>query len=202
MRVFVALDLPETFRLSLLDATAALRSARDDLRWEPAGKLHLTLAFIGETDEAGAGLVVEAARRTAGKTAGFALTAARLLAFPRRGAARVVAAGTAAGSRECAEAASLFEDELEALGREAGRAKRERERRPFSPHVTLARSGRFPARLTEDEAHTALSASCRIERISVYESAADRGGARYAALAAFPLVRDSSTKCPDRGIAR
>jgi 2'-5' RNA ligase len=202
VRLFVALDLPESFKAALLEAAADLRAAREDLRWTPADNIHLTLAFLGELDGKGAALAAEAARRTAEATAPFELSFGGLVAFPRRGAARILAAGMARGSRECAAAAARLEDELERVGAEAAYAFRERERRPFAAHATLARAGRLPARLSAQELDPAADASCRIGTLSVYESVLGRGGPCYRPLAAFPLVRNSSTKCSDRGIAR
>ena len=63
MRVFVALVLPDPFKHALVEATAGLCAARSDLRWIAASRLHLTLAFLGELDDRGTDIVVEAAER-------------------------------------------------------------------------------------------------------------------------------------------
>jgi 2'-5' RNA ligase len=52
VRAFVALIPPAEVLAELEAAVAPLRAARPDLRWTPAAQWHLTLAFLGEIDEA------------------------------------------------------------------------------------------------------------------------------------------------------
>ena len=52
MRAFVALIPPARALAELDDAVAPLRAAHPDLRWTPREQWHLTLAFLGEVDEA------------------------------------------------------------------------------------------------------------------------------------------------------
>ena len=49
-RVFVALEIPEEFRVKI-EELRKTRYIKDDLNWEPLEKLHLTLKFIGDCDE-------------------------------------------------------------------------------------------------------------------------------------------------------
>ena len=51
VRLFVALDVPRVAIDHLEDAVAAVRGQHSDLRWIPADRLHLTLAFLGEVRE-------------------------------------------------------------------------------------------------------------------------------------------------------
>ena len=52
MRAFVALTPPPAALDELAAAVAPLRAAHPDLRWAPPAQWHLTLAFLGEIDEA------------------------------------------------------------------------------------------------------------------------------------------------------
>jgi 2'-5' RNA ligase len=52
IRAFVALIPPDAALAELADVVAPLREAHSALRWTPAGQWHLTLAFLGEIDEA------------------------------------------------------------------------------------------------------------------------------------------------------
>jgi 2'-5' RNA ligase len=56
VRLFVALDPPESVKDSLADLQTGLPEAR----WTDIDHLHLTLRFIGEVDAARAGEIVEA----------------------------------------------------------------------------------------------------------------------------------------------
>jgi 2'-5' RNA ligase len=187
MRVFVALDLPSAFTEGLRASLVRLRAGRRDLRWTAPDAIHLTLAFLGEIPPHAASAVLSAAEKTAAATPSFELSAARLIALPRPGAARVLAAGIGGGSRECAAAARRFEDELELARAAAGLAFRPRERRPFRAHATAARSGKLPMMLSEEEMKFPLRAAGRAVSLTVWESVLGRDGARYSILGTFPL---------------
>jgi 2'-5' RNA ligase len=193
MRIFVALVLPEPFKAGLIAETRILREGGYPLRWAPAENLHLTLAFLGELDEAGTALAIEVARRTAGRHAAFSLTRGNLVAYPRRGAARVLAAAINDGKRETSALASDFERELQKSGTQAGTVAgyifRERETKPFTAHITLARASRVPVKFSPEAlvSSPAPEASTLIERLAVFESRLHRRGTDYIKLAEFPL---------------
>ncbi|MBQ6903711.1 MAG: hypothetical protein IJQ26_04250 [Lachnospiraceae bacterium] len=48
MRLFIALELNETFRDALFDVTDAMRAQGIRARYVPEENLHVTLAFLGE----------------------------------------------------------------------------------------------------------------------------------------------------------
>ncbi|MDQ3905721.1 MAG: RNA 2',3'-cyclic phosphodiesterase, partial [Actinomycetota bacterium] len=60
MRLFVALTPPDEVTEALRAITAALRELAPELRWTRPQQWHLTLAFLGEVDDA---LVDELTRR-------------------------------------------------------------------------------------------------------------------------------------------
>ena len=51
MRLFVAIQLSDTMKTALLDTQKAMREQGVRGNWTPKENLHLTLAFIGETDD-------------------------------------------------------------------------------------------------------------------------------------------------------
>ena len=177
-----------------------LRESQYPLRWAPSENLHLTLAFLGELDEAGTVLAVEAARRTAGRHNPFILSFLKPMAYPRRGAARILAATFSKGDREAASLASDLENELEKLGREAGYRFRERESRPYAAHVTLARSGRVAVKLGPESlaGDSSIEASTCIETLAVFESRLQSSGTEYLRLAGFPLRETLLQESPQK----
>jgi|GEM_PF-242119 len=228
MRIFIALPLPDGFTSALAGAAASLvRAAPDPAGPRQAGAarrpprlrpvrpdgMHLTLAFLGELDGAGladaerAACEAVSAALAAGAAPGplrgpvrrpFRLSAAGVLTFPPRGRASVVAAAIGDGATEASALAAAVEDALERVGRETGQPFRPRERRPFAPHVTLARADRPGVVLSASE-RAALSASianagaaCVVDRVVVCRSGLGRDGARYEALAEFVLARPNS----------
>ena len=192
MRIFVALVLPEPFKAELIAITALLRTSQYPLRWTPAKNLHLTLAFLGELDETGTTLAIESTRRATRRHIPFSLSFLKLVAYPRRGATRILAAAFSKGDREAASRASELENELDTIGRGAGFRFREREAKPYAAHVTLARSARVPVKLGPEALGTdsSVESSTRIETLAVFESRLQRNGAEYVKLAEFPLAED------------
>lgn len=140
VRVFIAVPLDPELR----DAAAGLRrwlnSTADQLRWLPPGNLHLTLKFLGEIAEERLTKVAEAVREVARRSRRFTITLTGAGAFPSARRPQVVWVGVTEGS-----------DPLVALARDLDaalhRVKFPRERRPFRPHLTVARArhgGRLP----------------------------------------------------------
>ncbi len=134
MRCFVALDLPEPVRNHLAKVTAPLRE-RFDVKWVPPEQMHLTLAFAGEAPD-------ERAREFADLVRSLPLPPIQLSldslgCFPAKGEPRGVWAGLGGDIA----AVMALHAELVARGGEFGI---EREKRGFTPHVTLGRvKGRF-----------------------------------------------------------
>lgn len=189
MRIFIALPLSVACRQALIDACAALRTARPGLRWVRPEQLHLTLAFLGDIDEGRLASVGLAVRRAVAERAGadFVLRACGLATFPPRSRAAVLAAAIGDGAAEATLLADGIERGLERAGAEGGVPFRPRERRPYTPHITLARAGRPGVLLTAAERATPLACSCTIDVVTVYQSILDRGGSRYEALDRIPL---------------
>jgi 2'-5' RNA ligase len=131
-RMFVALDLPEAARAAVAAWRDGLMAGRDELRPVAESALHVTLAFLGWQDEAAADRIAEAAFGAVEGVAAPVLTPASLDAVPPR-RPRLFALGL---SDEAGRAGEVQAAVAHAL--ERGRVY-EPEKRPFWPHVTLAR---------------------------------------------------------------
>lgn len=182
MRLFLAIPLPGPIR----DEVAALtrRLALDAASWrpvEPSG-LHLTLRFLGEvaTERRDP---QDAAWRAAVK--GFApipLEVADCGFFATRGRARII--WVAVRDRSSAGALASLAAALERAARDAGFAP---ERRPFAPHVTLARAKRpAPPPRLPGEARRALG-DFVADEVVLFRSLTDPTGARYLREQAYAL---------------
>ena len=130
-RLFLAVwpDAPAREALAELASAVARRCGG---RAVPAGKLHLTLAFLGEAEPAR--VPSGALAQVAARAAPFGLALDRLGGFARAG---VAWAGCAGAAPALLDLQAAVEDRL----RKAGFAL---EARPFSPHLTLARHVRGP----------------------------------------------------------
>jgi 2'-5' RNA ligase len=193
MRVFVALPLPDDFRESLLEKTAPLRLEHPEFRWTPEENLHVTLAFLGELDEAGVRLLVEAAGNAAAGTGPIALRSSHLMRFPKRGPAAVLALGFDRGHGEIAGLADRIETGLERAGAEGRYSFRPREQRSFVGHLTIARKGRRPVVLAGEEL-TPIQIAAEVSRVVVFQSELRQEGAVYTPLAEFSLSIDEAHK--------
>ena len=129
-RLFVALDLPEDVRGRLAAWRDELVAGRDDLRPVAEEALHVTLAFLGYRAEQEAGAIAEAMTSAAGDAPLLAPGEVEPVP-PRR--PRLFALDLDDPDGACSRLQQAVSDALE-----AGRFYKP-EKRPFWPHVTLAR---------------------------------------------------------------
>jgi 2'-5' RNA ligase len=131
-RMFVALDLPEPARSELAGWRDSLVAGRGDLRPVPAGALHVTLAFLGWQDEAAADRIAEAAFGAVTALEAPVLAASGVRGLPPR-RPRLFALDLEDEDSRATRVQGAISDALE-------KARFYRpEKRPFWPHVTLAR---------------------------------------------------------------
>jgi len=170
-RLFVAVPVPqEVFAFiqvaqALLPPVEGLRLARED-------QFHITLAFIGEVDQEKAAAAAEVVRSVPTESGGEA-TLAGFLYFPSVNKARVVALGV---DDPTGVFPTLFEQVMTGLEK---RGVMRREKRPFKPHLTIARL-RIP-RLIRPRSEPG-SARFALQSVCLYRSELRREGALYTVL--------------------
>lgn len=175
-RLFVAVDLPDEVRT----AVAAISDRLGGARRVPADQLHLTLRFIGETDEK---LFMAIKESLAGVSAPpFSLSLSGVGHFPPGRHPRVLWVGMDAG-----EPLLELQREVELALIGAGITPDERR---FSPHVTIARLKDTPpgAVLALEERHQGFScAPFQVTEFYLYSSILTRDGAIHKREAAYSL---------------
>src|SRR5947209_111052 len=137
-RTFIALEMPVPVQRVLGQTIERFAQALPALRWIDAAGIHLTLAFLGELDDDRLALAMEATRAAAHDFPAFdyRLTAPGIFGSPQQ--PRVIWMGV--GDQPVAQLHGLPLQRLHAiLNRELQRRNFETEKRPFSPHLTLAR---------------------------------------------------------------
>jgi 2'-5' RNA ligase len=179
--MFVALDLPAGARAELAAWRDALVEGRRDLRPVRAEALHVTLVFLGWQDEAAAEAIARAtfdARRDAPAPL---LTPGAVRPLPPRDprlfALDLEDEGGRAGALQAAVSDAL----------EAGRWYRP-EKRPFWPHITLARVKRGERRVPALPDDLPPGDSFAGEQLTLYRSTLRPQGAIYEPLARAPAA--------------
>ena len=133
LRAFIAVELPPAAREAIEGVTRELRSrAGDGVRWVRPKGVHLTLKFLGDIAADSVPSISQALDRCALPAAPFQLFLEGVGAFPNARRPRVVWVGLGGGLEPLLNLQQSIEGELEALGYA-------RERRPFTPHLTLGR---------------------------------------------------------------
>jgi 2'-5' RNA ligase len=132
-RLFLALDLPESARGEILAWRDGALGGRDELRLLQPEALHVTLVFLGWQYEKDVARIAATAFEPLAGLPVSPLAARALRPIPPRGPARLFALDLddLAGGATAVQAASA-----EAL---AAAGLYEPEKRPFWPHLTLAR---------------------------------------------------------------
>jgi 2'-5' RNA ligase len=180
--MFVALDLPELARSELAAWRDALVDGRSDLRPVAPEALHVTLVFLGWQDEAAAEALAQAAFGAAGAAAAPLLRAAEVKPLPPRDP-RLFALDLddedgRAGALQSAVAGALAQ----------GRWYRP-EKRPFWPHITLARVKRAERRVAPlPGTPTPPGEPFRASELTLYRSTLRPQGALYEPLAQLGLA--------------
>jgi RNA 2',3'-cyclic 3'-phosphodiesterase len=179
-RMFVALDLPPDAQAALAAWRDELVEGRRDLRPVRAEALHVTLVFLGWQPEKEAEAIAAAAFESCAELPAPRLRAGAVRPIPPR-AARLFALDLEDEEGRAGAVQAAMSDALE-----AGRWYRP-EKRPFWPHLTLARAKPGPARprrpppLPDTPAPPAEPFEAR--ELTLYRSTLRPQGAQYDPLA-------------------
>lgn len=180
-RAFISADLPPLPRIEAL--ARDLREASRDLKVVSTEHLHLTLKFLGDTEEGLVPEIVSAMREAAAGVAPFPIEVRGTGAFPNLSRPSVLWVGLR-GAEPLARMAKILDQHLAALGFEP-------ERRPWSPHVTLARvrgGRRMDAVQGLLRSHeTEGFGEARVDEIRLKKSVLQPGGPEYTTVEAVRL---------------
>ena len=176
LRTFVALELPAEVK----EAVASLQDRRlAGVRWvEPEG-VHVTLKFLGPTEEDAVARIGEALARAAVGRGALRLTTAGIGRFPR--ALWLGLEGDVDGLVALRDA---VEQEMSPLGWPT-------DDRPFRAHLTLGRLRSEAAGVPPIEAPPSLAFEAN--EVSLMRSELSPKGARYSRLLAVPLTTGLAT---------
>jgi len=187
LRAFLALDLDASFRRDALALIDELRGERwPRMRWVTPTTMHVTLRFLGDTDEGLVPALAELVTRL-GEAAprGIEVRSTSLLAFPNARRARVLVLHLDDGG-VISELARIAERDVTALGFRP-------EERSFRPHLTLGRL-REPADLRRLFAtRPAPMAGGRLAAVTLYKSELGAEAVVHTSLARFSFGSPGAT---------
>ncbi len=182
MRTFVAIDISAAIRASIDELIETLRQADAKIRWSRPEGLHITLKFLGEVPATKVE-IVKKSLATVHFPAPFPVAIQGSGYFPNARSPRVIWLGIEGGA-PMRDLALRVEQALEPLGFE-------REKREFSPHLTLGRLSaprKIPAIEEVLNARQPLTmGSFSAEEFFLYESKPSSGGSVYTKIARFKI---------------
>jgi RNA 2',3'-cyclic 3'-phosphodiesterase len=189
MRLFVAVEMNESVAEAARDTIDDLRARatrlapRARVTWSAPDRIHITVKFIGEADEAS----TQAIRSVLGPTIDapvFDLAVEGVGAFPPKGPPRVFWAGLTDGRDGLLEVERVVSERLKSLV--------PAEDRPYAPHLTLARV-KEPAGLSRAALLEGLTSRqfgrVHVDAITLFESRLSPKGATHVPLQRSALRR-------------
>ena len=188
MRLFVAVEIAAVAAAAAAALIDTLRRRADRLApdaritWIPGDRLHVTVRFIGNADEAKAE-EIRTVLEPPLAIEPFDLVIHGAGAFPESGAPRVLWAGLGAGRVSLGRVEREVSDRLTRVGVTTGV-------REYRPHLTLARvrdaAGLKASRLCDGLADQMVGTT-RVEAITLFESRLSPTGPSYVPLQRTPL---------------
>ena len=184
-RLFIAVDISDETRQAVAKYIDELRVKFRDVRvgWERPEKLHLTLKFLGDVEEANIEAVGRVVSEVAKRQEPFTATMSGCGIFPNPGEPRILWIGVEDGTREMARIAGDIDNAVAPLGFP-------REKRSYNPHLTIGRV-REPRKgcdlAAEHIAHGFEPVEFSVPHLTLYESVLSPQGSAYAVVAKAAL---------------
>lgn len=141
MRLFIATPISPEVEKELARIISALKNAGGPIKWVAPTNIHLTLKFLGDSEENLIQQIKKIIDEVAAKHQPIPTTLNSLGAFPTMARPRVYWVDLKGGSSELGQIAAELDDAVHELGFE-------KENRPFRAHLTLGRV-KFPKGLNQ-----------------------------------------------------
>lgn len=183
IRAFIAVNISDVQRSEVGGVLDQLRAYDVRIKWVETGNLHITLKFLGDTEEKQLADMYDAIGKSIGDAPPFELSLKNLGCFPNIHRPRVIWVGIENGYDGLSDLSKRVEMAVEPFGFEP-------EKRKFSGHLTLGRvkDNRNVERLTGDLPKFQIETSiATVSDIVFYQSDLRPQGPIYTPLRAFEL---------------
>jgi len=184
IRAFIAIDLADSVRQKIGELQEELKRDREKISWPKPENIHLTLKFLGDTDEAKVDDIADRIIRIAKDYQSFTVSVSGLGVFPNYRRPRVLWVGMSNPPASLIEIAERIAAALAEIGFP-------KEDRRFSPHLTIGRvkaalSSRFIEKL---KSRAFDGGGFAVNDIFVIKSDLRPAGAVYTKLREIGLIR-------------
>ena len=170
MRAFLAFEMPREIIDYLRMVVDRMAPLVKGVKWVRDEGIHVTVKFFGEIEEKQVTAIHEAIAPIGAKHAPFVASLKQIDAFPDKRRARVIIVKLDKGAETMKEIAADAEERFSGLGFE-------REKREFTPHLTLGRR-RVPEAYPGDPP-IVEPREFRVKQMVLYQSTLTPGGAIY-----------------------
>ena len=183
IRCFIAIEIPGLLKRSIGDMIENLKKPGADVKWVPPQNIHITLKFLGSTDESLLETIKDSLSKKLSPYSPFYIKISGIGCFPDERRPRVVWVGTH-GSGVIGDVQRDIEAEMKKLGFSS-------EERKFSPHLTIGRvrsQKRIPEMMKRlDEYRSIGFGDMEVKGITLMKSELKPAGAEYHPLAEIPF---------------
>ncbi len=185
IRSFIAVEIDKINKQKISELIAQLKESNADVKWVSEDQMHLTLKFLGNTEQDKIQKVACILKSIADDFSAFSIKFSNIGAFPNTSRPRVIWMGIKDGS----EILESFNNRIE-----AGLVKLgfEQESRQYKAHLTLGRVRslknipQLVKSIKEIERNYQYN-NIRIDRIILFQTTLTPKGAIYTSLAQFML---------------
>ena len=129
LRCFIAVEIPETIRKSIGEIIDSLKKSGADVKWVAQENIHVTLQFLGDTEESLVPAIKGALDKILSTYSSFYIKIAGVGCFPDTRRPRVIWVGL--------EGAQPLVDIYRDISNELIRFGYRKEERAFTPHITI-----------------------------------------------------------------
>jgi len=185
LRCFIAIEIPETIKKSIAAIIDNLK--KSDVKWVSEENIHITLQFLGETEESLIPDIKGALYKILAPYSHFYIKIADVGCFPSGKRPRIIWVGI----KESQSLINLYKG----VSNEMVKFGYQTEERGFTPHVTIGRvkSNRNMRELLSrlDELKVTDFPDFEVQDIKLMKSELKPSGAKYYSLAEIPFGRRS-----------
>lgn len=179
IRAFIAIELSPQIKEELSKVQTDLKAVGADVKWTKPQSMHLTLKFLGNITQEKVEEIKKVLGGISSRHKPFDISLFKIGGFPKLEYPRVIWVGIDKGCSEAEAIAKDLEEELSQIGFE-------KEKRPFAAHLTLGRVKSPKGRSELVSKIVALdftpSASCRVDRVILFQSTLTSKGSIYTPL--------------------